>query len=564
MTDRDSLSAVTEPTRDADEISSSDLDDADARLLREIAAAPPRKPPVTLAAGARWGADDRYVIEARIGRGGMGTVYAAFDTVLARKVAIKTLDATLATALSDDATARRRLLREARLAASVEHDRIARIYDVGTFDGVDFVAMELVRGVTLRRRAHDSRLSVDETIAIVIQIAEALRELHATGVVHRDLKPDNVMLTEQGGVKLLDFGLARALMVDDVDADEGAQSPGSSGESLQAVSGTPGYMSPEQCAGQPIDARADVFALGVVCYELVTGERPFRGETAGALLRATRLTEPALGAQSWKEAPEGLRVITRRMLARAPGDRLADGGAVLAAFRTLQPLPPSTRPTLDPRTRRVLRRIALGGVGAIALAATAYFALGRIARHRARTRILEAPPPTGMALVHGGTLDVGANPAEVDAACAEIGPKCDRARLEWSVPRRTVTVAPYYLDAHEVTNAEMVTMLNGLRGSLLVVPDEETHAPRYVRFNDGIGQDGRVLLDLFEATSGVAYTKLPGTAETYRVREGRSAWPVTQVTLFGARHYCSSLGKRGSPRGLVEARHGVRWAQREA
>src|SRR5262249_25953454 len=152
-------------------------------LLREIAESPPQAPPSTAAAGMRWGAAGRYLIERRLGRGGMGTVYVALDTVLTRQVALKVLDR----AGSDESSGHARLLREASLAARVEHERIARVYDIGEHDAFEFVAMEYVRGETLRQWMKKRPATPDEIVAVATRIAEGLAELHAHGVVHRDL-----------------------------------------------------------------------------------------------------------------------------------------------------------------------------------------------------------------------------------------------------------------------------------------------------------------------------------------------------------------------------------------
>src|ERR1041384_7169059 len=171
-------------------------------VLRAIAYAPSRRPTDVMAPGSPWGEAERYTIQRRLGRGGMGSVYAAVDGVLDRIVALKVLDAT-----GDDD--RDRVLREAKLAARVEHERIARVYDAGRYAGLGFVAMEYVQGTTLRAWMSGRDLSASEAVRIAFQIAQGLAALHDCGVVHRDLKPENVMVTVQGSVKLLDFGLAR-------------------------------------------------------------------------------------------------------------------------------------------------------------------------------------------------------------------------------------------------------------------------------------------------------------------------------------------------------------------
>jgi serine/threonine protein kinase len=285
-------------------------------LLRSIAHAPAHKPPPDPPQGTRWGAGGRYVVERRLGRGGMGTVYAAIDTLLGRLVALKVLDSD---DTEEDIKYRARLLREARLAARLEHERVARVYDVGEHEGNAFVAMEYIRGVTLREWMGAPRLP-SEIVTVLTQIAEGLAVLHASGVVHRDLKPENVMLASPGGLKLVDFGLAGHVL--GAREDEGAPAPArADARSVSAFMGTPGYMAPEQYAGERIDARADVFALGIVACELVTGERPFKGATMPALLRATGEPLVPLGLPAWSRFPPTLAKVVGRMLAREPDAR---------------------------------------------------------------------------------------------------------------------------------------------------------------------------------------------------------------------------------------------------
>src|ERR1700733_6845798 len=181
-----------------DERVSDELED----VVRLVARSPSRSPGSEPLPGMRWGASGRYVIQKRVGAGGMGTVYEATDELLGRGVALKVLHRS---SDEDEEVNRARILREARLAARVEHDRIARVYDVGEHEGVLFVAMEFVRGTSLRASMSEGDLFY--TLKLATQIAEGLAELHANDVIHRDLKPENVMLSKQGGVKLVDFGL---------------------------------------------------------------------------------------------------------------------------------------------------------------------------------------------------------------------------------------------------------------------------------------------------------------------------------------------------------------------
>ena len=524
-----------------------DVDHEDEALLRAIAAAPPRRPRTAAAPGTRWSESGRYVIDRRLGRGGMGTVYAATDTVLGRVVALKVLDATSANQDPADFT---RLLREAQLAARVEHERIARVYDVGSHQGFAFVAMEHVSGGTLRQWMAGRTVPLLQVIDIATQIAEGLAELHANGVVHRDLKPENVMLTAQRGIKLLDFGLARHTLVQVDEPGLPGRPTMLEGGSIATVSGTPGYMAPEQCTGEPIDARVDVFALGVILYELVAGERLFRGATPAALITATLEQTPALSQGAWAAVPARLREHTARMLARDPAGRFADGASLLAALReltleisaqrapgseTTPPPPPPPPPALQPaergRRRPGTRHVAY--MAALAVAAA-------IITYRPAAHPLAAAAPPGMVRVDVGTIDVGRDPGELDRECGEIGAGCDRAQMQREVPRTRVTIPAFFLDRDEVTNEELAVVLNMYRGTLVVEDDEDHHYPRFVRRNRGTGGDGDVLLDLNDKHAGIEYVD----HREYRSRAGRDRLPAAQVTWYGAKLYCESRGKR--------------------
>jgi formylglycine-generating enzyme required for sulfatase activity/predicted Ser/Thr protein kinase len=523
-------------------------DELDA-LLRSIAHAPARSPPRDPPEGANWGAGGRYVIERRLGRGGMGTVYVASDTLLGRLVALKVLDT--GEADGADSAYHARLLREARLAAQLEHERVARVYDVGEHEGSPFVAMEYVRGVTLRGWMSECQREPAEILVIATQIAEGLSVLHASGVIHRDLKPENVMLAAQGGTKLVDFGLARQVARVQEEPSLDLEGRGIDAGTFTACLGTPGYMAPEHCRGQPVDVRADVFALGVILYELVTGQRPFRGSTLPAIMRATLEEAPVLTGPAWDRFPAGLRDVTRRMLERDTEARYANGSEALQALRELQP-PSSSVPaggaalSISPdRTPARWGRWLAPAVGLVLLGGAVVIAVPRIVRERALRRALAAPPRPGMALVDARMMAIGRNREEVDRQCSELGPNCDRERLDSQLPARTLVVAPFYMDVHEVTNAEMAEVLNALVASLYVVPDEDDHSPRYVRFNQGLGHDGELLLDMHPLRGAIEFA--PQNAYPKRrfgVKAGREDLPVTQVSWFGARLFCATKGKR--------------------
>jgi serine/threonine protein kinase len=525
---------ITFKSRDSED-PIADLDPDVAADLRAIAHAPEREPHGAISPGTAWGPSGRFLIERRLGRGGMGIVYAASDTTLERLVALKVLDA----AGSHEAALQARMRREAQLAARMEHERIARVYDVGTHDGRAFVAMEYVPGGTLRHWREQNKATVPQILDIATQIAEGLAELHRKGVIHRDLKPENVMLTEQGGIKLLDFGLARPAIASADEPGMPARTAIYAGASLAAASGTPGYMAPEQWAGGPIDARVDIFSLGVIIYELVTSARLFRGDTPDAIKAAT-LAAPVLDGGAWQGAPARLREHTERMLSRDPDQRFADGSRVLAALRELTgemlhhraQLPQvmiTARTKVATRLRRTLT--AKRVVPASAIAAIAVFTYTRT---RPTADSLPPPPPPGMVLINVGTIDVGRDATEIDRECREIGSGCVRVAMEREVPRAQVTVPPFYLDKDEVTNKEFGWMLRDLSNNVVVQDDRDQHFPRFVEF------EGRRILDV-NPSAAIRYD---AGLRSFSVQPGRMQVPVSHVSWYGAQLFCRLRGKR--------------------
>ena len=213
-----------------------------------------------------------YRIEAKLGEGGMGMVFRALDTKLNRPVAVKFLSDDLA-----DAAARRRFQREAQMASSLNHPHILTVYDAGELEGRQYLVTEYIDGGTLKDWARSAKRTWREIVELLVGVADGLATAHAAGILHRDIKPDNILITRSGYAKLADFGLAK-LAEDPLPQEatrtltEGRTSPG-------VVIGTIAYMSPEQASGKPLDARSDVFSFGVVLYEMVAGRRPFTGAT---------------------------------------------------------------------------------------------------------------------------------------------------------------------------------------------------------------------------------------------------------------------------------------------
>src|SRR5512135_229408 len=274
---------------------------------------------MTLAVGTKLGP---YEIQAPLGAGGMGEVYRARDGKLNRDVAIKVLPETLAR----DADRLARFQREAQVLASLNHPHIAAIYGLEKSGDLEALVLELVGGETLAERIARGPLPVEEALAIARQIADALEAAHERGVVHRDLKPANVKLAPDGMVKVLDFGLAKAL-AGDASSPDMTHSPTITAQATQAgvVIGTAAYMSPEQARGKAVDKRADIWAFGVVLWEMLTGRRLFEGETVTDVL-ASVVKEPIRWEALPAATPASLRHLLRRCLDRDPRTRLRDIG----------------------------------------------------------------------------------------------------------------------------------------------------------------------------------------------------------------------------------------------
>jgi tRNA A-37 threonylcarbamoyl transferase component Bud32 len=267
----------------------------------------------------------QFRVEARIGSGGLGVVYRAYDVKLKRQVALKVL--------AEGAARVERLLAEARSAAALTHASIAAIYDVQQIDGVAFLVMELVEGRTLRDELSRGKFAPARAISFAIDVASAVARAHERGIVHRDLKPENVIVTPDGHAKILDFGLARAI----TESPTVRSVDGALAADRASVSGTRHYMSPEQAAGERAEARADVFALGVMFYEMLAGQRPFapRAERDPRKWReADWRVEKKLQALA-PTVSSALARIVERCMSLDPAARFADAGEVSLALRRL-------------------------------------------------------------------------------------------------------------------------------------------------------------------------------------------------------------------------------------
>jgi len=307
-----------------------------------------------------------YRVLERIGRGGMGTVYRARDTRLARDVAIKVINPDIAA--DPDRIARFR--REATIVAALNHPGIVVIHDTGNENGLNYLVTEFVEGVSLRRVIqNDGALGSRRVVEIGAQIADALAAAHALGILHRDLKPENVMITRQGRAKLLDFGLAKS-RAPETDQDQTRAAVTEVG----IVMGTVRYMAPEQARGEALDARSDIFSLGIVLYELLSGSHPFDGGTTADVVSAVLRAEPPPLPDS---IPATLRAIVQRCLNGQPGDRFQSASDLAFALGHVSgataavPAAEARRPT-----SRVWRLAAVGVVVAVLAAVGVYLRAG--------------------------------------------------------------------------------------------------------------------------------------------------------------------------------------------
>jgi serine/threonine protein kinase/formylglycine-generating enzyme required for sulfatase activity/predicted esterase len=281
----------------------------------------------TFGVGSRLG---RYEVRGKIGAGGMAEVYLAEDTDLGRRVAIKLLPADT----SSDDHARKRLLREARAAATLDHPHICAVYEVGEAEGQPFIAMQYLEGESLDLRLKRGALDVKDAITFAAEVADALAEAHARGIIHRDIKPSNVVITPRGRAVVLDFGLAKVLY--DAEATQASIETQSVLSGPGAVLGTVPYMSPEQVRGEAVDGRTDLFSLGVMLYEMLSGQRPFADKSSAAIASAILTREPAPIVRFVPDAPAELERIVAKMLRKDANERYQTAKDLLIDLRALR------------------------------------------------------------------------------------------------------------------------------------------------------------------------------------------------------------------------------------
>jgi serine/threonine protein kinase/TolB-like protein/Tfp pilus assembly protein PilF len=304
-----------------------------------------------------------YKVKRLLGRGGMGEVYLAEDCVLERPVALKFI----ADGFVGDGWAREQLMREARAVARLEHSNICAVYGVDEADGHSFIVMQYVEGETLSSLLRRGPLGVERSLDLATQMVGALSAAHERGVVHGDIKPHNIIVTADGQVKVLDFGLAKF-----VRQRSGAEGEGDPGQTLQAgaVVGTPAYMSPEQTRGEDLDQRSDIFSFGVILYEMLAGDNPFLRDTVEDTTSAICAEDPPPLAASLRDAPEQLEFLVRRCLARQREERAESADLLLRELRSLREPAQGRASRLLARvtpTRRHMVRLAAAALALVCL-----------------------------------------------------------------------------------------------------------------------------------------------------------------------------------------------------
>ena len=328
-----------------------------------------------------------YEILDKLGQGGMGIVYKARDPRLVRIVALKVLPP------GDfaDVSRKDRLIQEARSASALNHPNIVTIHDIGEEDGQPFIAMEFVAGRTLGQLIPRRGMKVDEVLRLGVQIADALSAAHYAGIIHRDLKPGNVMVTESGLVKVLDFGLAKIESGSSSSDEETRTRLVETGEGW--IVGTVAYMSPEQAEGKPLDARSDIFSLGVMLYEMLTGQRPFTGDTPMSTAAAILNQEPAPLKCDGEDLPPEISRVVMRCLRKDPNRRFQNMADLKVALAELQEESESGKLTsgaspLRPSRRR-LRVLEYSGAGLVLLllAGASFWPKKPVATHQTPVRI---------------------------------------------------------------------------------------------------------------------------------------------------------------------------------
>ena len=317
---------------------------------------------MALSSGTRLGP---YEILSPLGAGGMGEVYRARDPRLGREVAIKVLPA----GCSSDPERLRRFEQEARAAAALNHPNILAVFDIGRQDDSPYIVSELLEGETLRSLLRDGPLPVRKAIEYALQIVRGLAAAHDHGIFHRDLKPENIFVTRDGHIKILDFGLAKLIQT-----EPSAAAGMTAGMTLDSVTergvllGTLGYMSPEQCRGADIDARSDLFSFGAVLYEMLSGQRAFRGDTTADTISAILKEEPSDLSTAGRSGPPMLERIVHHCLEKDPAGRFQSARDIAFALESLSAISTSASAVADSSAKPHRPRLMRALLGAAASA----------------------------------------------------------------------------------------------------------------------------------------------------------------------------------------------------
>jgi eukaryotic-like serine/threonine-protein kinase len=515
---------------------------------------------MTISAGTRLGP---YEILSALGAGGMGEVYRARDTRLGREVAVKVLPANRA----QDPDAVARLEREAQAIAALSHPNILAIHDLGKDQGVFYVVTELLEGETLRNRLASSGLPWRKAVEIGAAIADGLAGAHLKGIVHRDLKPDNVFITRDGRVKILDFGLARLSPV--LSQQDQTSAPTTPPQTEPGIlMGTVGYMSPEQARGSSADTRSDIFALGCVLYEMLTGRRAFARPTAPETLTAILNEDPPDVSESGKQVPAGLSRLLRRCLEKNPEERLQAARDLAFDLRSIlsdseldrtssgprevvpAKAPDETSPAPEPPVRAIVPRgksaFLYGGLAGLVLLLIAAGLLIRrtqeTSRFRAMRASLEAAAAAGrldevsgllqekgldlgderlagLAKRVAGTLSVASDPAGGTVAVARVQP------LAGFASRRPLTIGRAPVTARLIAGEYFVRLAADHMNSVEFLEPVE------------VGKDLRVLRKLLPSTAASDGMTLVDEGGSTVSREGEAvpAFLIDKYEVTNAR-----------------------------
>lgn len=409
---------------------------------------------------------DEYTVGSLLGQGGFAAVFRVRDASLNRDVAVKVLDVDV----SPSSALAERFLREAQTIARLEHPNIVPIYKVGKQGDVLYIVMRCVDGPSLRQLlATQKRLSVGDAARIARQVADALAYAHGHGVVHRDVKPDNILLDRSGHVLVTDFGIAKAA--------QAASAPRLTTEGM--IIGTPQYMSPEQASGDQVDGRSDLYSLGIVLYQMLAGAPPFDGDSAASILAKQLTATPAPIRRLRSDVPEALAAVLERMLAKEPARRFQTAGEVSRAL--VEALPTAARDRVQVPWRRRLLSMAIKSLVGLGLAGCLAFVafvagvavVGFAVFSKSPTLSVAAPVPDSLsdalrrqrALASGDTVEYAFAPAEPEDSTLLV---VARQRVVIVTPHR---VRSYPRDS--VSFSYGVRLTGGLRFRLvLMVPAE--------------------------------------------------------------------------------------------